>query len=195
MLDKTKHNMRCTAQTLMIILMATAYAFPANADHLETLHGVAVVEDMGTLAINGTRVSLWGMDMLAPDQQCWQNDEAWPCGEEALMALKHFAGGRIVECEMQTAPDKDGPALAKCYRWKRTRKIDIAEHMIAEGWALERGATSGGIYYWAEQSAQTNKEGAWSGRFQTAQDWRDGIQRFVGEDDPDQQPESDSPQE
>lgn len=149
-----------------------------------TLSGVAVVEDSGILAINGQRVSLWGLDMLAPDQQCWQGDEAWPCGEEALIALKHFAGGRSVECALQTTPDKEAPALAKCYRWKNSHKIDIAEHLIKEGWALERGATSGGVYFQAEQAAQANKRGAWSGRFQTAQDWKDGVLRYVGEEDP-----------
>ena len=47
---------------------------------------------------------------------------------------------------------------------------------------MERGETTGGIYYQLEQAAQENKRGIWSSKFQTAQDWRDGIQRYVGEE-------------
>lgn len=186
MLDKTKNNIRCTAQTLMFALFALCYPTLAHSEHLDTLSGLAVVEDNGILAINGRRIALWGIDMLAPDQQCWQGEEAWPCGEEAMIALKHFLAGRSVECEIQTAADKDTPPLAKCYRFRNSSKTDIAEHLVRQGWALERGATSGGTYYEAEQSAQTNKRGAWAGRFQTAQDWKDGIQKFVGEEDAEQ---------
>lgn len=192
MFDKTKNNMRCTAQILVCVFIALSPISSARADHLQTVSGVAVVEASGTLAINGQRYTLWGIDMLAPDQQCWQGDTAWLCGEEALIALKHFAGGRTVYCEPQTAADKDGPPLAKCYRYKSTSKIDIAERMIRAGWALERGETSGGIYFQAEQEAQANKRGAWSGRFQTAQDWRDGVLRYVGESEAEQTP-SESP--
>lgn len=183
MFDRTKNNIRCTAQGAAIVLAIMAISPLCRAEHLGTIQGVAVVEDSETLAIDGQRLSLWGIDMLAPDQQCWQGDEAWPCGEEALIALKHLVSGRTVECELQTAADAESPALARCYRWKNSSKIDIAQYMINHGWALERGVTSGGIYYRDEQAAQTAKRGAWSGRFQTAQDWRDGVQRFVGEDD------------
>lgn len=146
------------------------------------LSGVAVVEDSGILRVNGQRVALWGIDMLTSDQKCWQGETSWCCGEEALMALKHYAGGRLVHCDIKAPADASSPALATCYRSKAGNKIDIAEYLVKQGWALERGVASGGLYYDVERTAQSHKRGAWAGRFQTAQDWKDGVQRFVGED-------------
>lgn len=159
-------------------LIPCAYANEANS-----VAGLAVIHDPTHLQINGQRLALWGIDALAPDQQCWQDGAAWGCGEEALMALKHYADGKNVRCDIQSAADKEGPAFAKCYRLRGSREQDIAEHMVRHGWALDRGVQSGGAYYNAEQEAQSKKTGAWQGRFQTAQDWKEGIQRFVGEED------------
>ncbi|MGE4350748.1 MAG: thermonuclease family protein [Bdellovibrionales bacterium] len=149
----------------------------------KTVDGVAVVEDTGLLRIDGQRIKLWGIELLSPDQQCWQDGTAWLCGEETLFALKHFVAGRLVHCAIEIPADEEGPAQAQCYRWKHGQRKDIAQHMIEEGWALEKGEASGGIYFDAEQEAQGAKRGAWSGRFQTPQDWQNGIPRFVGEGD------------
>lgn len=155
----------------------------AYANHLQPVTGIAVISDPMHLQINGQMIALWGIDTLAPDQQCWQDGAAWGCGEEALMALKHYADGKMVRCDIQSAADKEGPAFGKCFRLKGQKEQDIAEHLVKQGWALDRGVQSGGAYYAAEQDAQNRKRGAWQGRFQTAQDWKEGIQRFVGEED------------
>lgn len=142
------------------------------------------MQDNGVLSINGQNVALWGVDLLAPDQQCWQGDVSWGCGEDAMSALKHYVGNKTVECTIKQSAVDDAPALAQCFRFRGPKAQDIAEHLILKGWAIERVAVSGGKYYAAEQKAQTGKYGIWTSRFQTAQDWRDGIQRFVG-DEPD----------
>lgn len=168
----------------------------AWADHLPTCTGVAVVQDTSTLVINGEKIALWGIDALAPDQKCWQGETPWNCGEEASMALKHFAEGKLITCDVQHPADEDGPARAKCYRLKGEMKKDIVEYLIRRGWAMDRGETSGGAYFAVEQEAQADKRGVWGSRFQTAQDWKDGIQRFVGEDEMEQQaPDAALPQE
>ncbi len=144
--------------------------------------GIPFVQDNGILSINGQQIALWGVDLLAPDQQCWQGDIAWGCGEDAMSALKHYVGNKTVECQIKQSAVNDMPALAQCFRFRGPKAQDIAEHLILKGWAIERTDVSGGQYYAAEQKAQTGKYGIWSSRFQTAQDWRDGLQRFVGED-------------
>lgn len=155
---------------------------PANAQDELTLTGLPVVQDNGFLSINGQQIALWGVDLLAPDQQCWQGDVAWGCGEDAMSALKHYVGNKAVACQIKQSAVNDTPALAQCFRFKGSKAQDIAEHLILKGWAIERVAVSGGQYYAAEQKAQTGKYGIWTSRFQTAQDWQEGIQRFVGEE-------------
>lgn len=158
-------------------------AKPAAADP-NRLTGVPIVQQSGLMIVSGLRIALWGIDTLAPDQQCWQGDAAWPCGEQATTALRHYVDGRMVECQIQHHVE-GAPAVAKCFRMKERVKKDIAEHMVSHGWALDKGEVSGGAYYAAEEEAVKEKRGVWIGRFQTAQDWREGIQRFVGEPAPD----------
>jgi len=169
-------------------------ASPLHAGTNQSINGIAFVEDSMTLKINGQQISLWGIDTLAPDQQCWQDGTSWGCGEESLMSLKHFVDGRMVKCEIQQQADKEGPAAAKCARMKAQAQQDIGEYLVSHGWALDRGVASGGAYYASEQEAQSKKRGIWASRFQTAQDWKNGIQRFVGEEDqtaPEDKPASD----
>lgn len=153
----------------------------ALADHANRqVVGIPVVQEAGVLIINGEVIELWGLDNLASDQQCWQDETAWGCGEASILALRHFVEGRTVSCDVQHEADDDGPVSARCFRINGTKQHDVAAHLVQNGWALERGETTGGIYFQLEQAAQEQKRGVWSGRFQTAQDWRDGVQRYVG---------------
>ena len=56
-------------------------ATTATAQEAEVVTGVPFVQDNGVLSINGRQIGLWGVDLLAPDQQCWQGDASWCCGE------------------------------------------------------------------------------------------------------------------
>lgn len=179
-----KSEIKRLAQCAVLAAMPFLFFTPAQANQPQKIAGVPVVQETGKLIIKGQPIALWGIDSLAPDQQCWQGETSWCCGEHALMALRHYVEGRSVECEIQHQADDQGPAIAKCYRVKGPNRFDIARNLIANGWALERGETTGGAYFADEQAAQDNKRGVWSGRFQTAQDWKDGVQKFVGEESP-----------
>jgi len=168
---------------LLAFLWLAAAIVPVRAQDGQTLVGVPLVENDGVLSINGQKIALWGVDFLAPDQQCWQGDMAWACGEQAITALKHYLENKTVECVVKQSAVDDAPLLALCSRFKGPKRQDIAEHMILKGWAMERASTSGGYYFEAEAFAQKGRYGIWSSRFQTAQDWRGGVQRFVGEDE------------
>lgn len=149
----------------------------------EKLSGVPIVEESGLLILNGQKVSLWGIDTLAPDQKCWQGETSWDCGAQATIALRHFVEERMVECEIVQKPE-NAPFVARCYRYKGPHKIDVAGHLVARGWAIDKGEVSAGAYAAAEETAQVEKRGIWDSRFQTPQDWREGVQRFVGEGTP-----------
>lgn len=149
------------------------------------LSGVPVVQESGCLTLNGKTIELWGIDRLAPDQQCWQGDVAWFCGEQSTIALRHFVEGRILNCEVQQIPD-NGPLLARCYRQKGKERKDISGILVSHGWAMDKGETSGGAYFAAEEEAKKDKRGIWGSRFQSAEDWKEGVQRYLN--DPDHEP-------
>jgi len=154
---------------------------------MEKICGIPVVQGANTLVINGKKVTLWGLEALAPDQQCWQGGMAWGCGENASTALKHYVDGQMVECVPQIVPTDKSPIIAKCYRFKGQDRHprDIASHMIQHGWGMDRTENSGGAYAEEVKEAQENKVGIWSSRFQTANDWKEGVQKFVGEESED----------
>ncbi|MDD2324951.1 MAG: hypothetical protein PHW63_02920 [Alphaproteobacteria bacterium] len=167
---------------LGLLLLPLLAGLAGAANPVKTITGLSVVQDTGEMVIDGQKIILWGIDTLAPDQQCWQGDMAWGCGESSIIALRHFVEGRSVTCEIQHYADEESNvAVAKCFRPKGSGRQDIAARMVEQGWATERGSTSGGAYYEEEQEAQEFKRGVWSGRFQSAQDWRDGVQRYFGD--------------
>jgi len=156
-------------------------------DSDEIISGVPVVESSNLLTLDGKKISLWGVSPLAPDQQCWQNGTAWDCGEQATLVLRHFVESRTIECHVREKQG-DNPIIAQCFRHGQTHgKRDIAKQLIQTGWALSGKANSllAPPYLEEENKAHAEKSGIWGSHFQTAEDWEQGVQRFVGEDDKD----------
>ncbi len=150
----------------------------------EIVTGVPIVHGSGLLVIDGDEIALWGLLALAPDQQCWENETAWNCGEQATSFLRHFLEDRRVECHARDNPDVE-PIVAQCFRLKDGRQQeDVAASLIENGWAIGADRTPDGPYAEIESLAREARRGIWSSRFQTAQDWIDGVQRFVDEQEP-----------
>lgn len=162
-------------------LLAAGLACPAPAAETKEISGVPIVQDASSLMLDGKRIYLWGIEPLANDQQCWMGERAWHCGEQASIALKHFAEGHRVRCVIKTYVASDA-LLAQCFRQGRGKETDIAAYMVSHGWALDRPALSGGLYEEAQDKAEDEENGAWTSRFQTPEDWQEGVQRFVGEE-------------
>ena len=146
----------------------------AYADDQTIVIGRPAIKDSGNLFMNGIHLRLWGVDTLAPDQQCWEGDMAWCCGEEATMALKHFIHGKKMKCTIIKAGDENNPPLAQCEKLRSFRKKDLSRFLVFHGFATANVQD----YKPAERKARKMKRGIWSSRFQSAADWRDGIQRF-----------------
>lgn len=146
----------------------------------ETLTGTAVVQESNLMIVGGRIVSLWGISALAPDQQCWQGDAAWGCGQQATFFLRHFLEGWPLSCEIREKPE-NAPALVTCSRQREETKEDVAAALVRLGWALADTKTEGAPYAEEEAKARTEKRGIWGSRFQTAEDWEEGVQRFIGE--------------
>jgi len=162
----------------LLSLIVVLGVMPAHAADSNELFGTPVVLDSGLMMLDGRQVSLWGIETLAEDQKCWQADRAWDCGEQATIVLKHFIEGQLVKCQTKDVLG-DGGIGAQCFRIRGDKTNDIARYMIMQGWAMDDEETSGGLYEQDEDVARQQRRGIWTSRFQTAEDWRDGIQEFV----------------
>jgi len=166
--------------SVLLLLSAIAFlAIPsARAEPPNEIFGTPVVQDQGFLMLQGRQIALWGIDTLAEDQQCWKEERAWRCGEQAASTLKHYAEGQLVTCEVKS--DLGGGRIsAQCFRDKSGKAHDIARYLVRQGWAMDQTETSGGFYKQEQEEARLRRRGIWTSRFQTAADWRDGVQRYV----------------
>ncbi len=162
----------------LIIFTAMIAVTQVRAGEAGELFGSPVVLDSGLIMLDGHQVALWGIETLADDQQCWQEDRAWDCGEQAATALKHFVQGQLVKCQVKGELGDSGIS-AQCFRVRGDKVSDIARYLVVHGWAMDEEGCSGGMYALDQERARRERRGIWTSRFQTAADWREGVQRFV----------------
>ena len=89
--------MRLPSATLVLILATSA----ASA---QSIVGRASVIDGDTLDIRGERVRILDIDAPESGQFCFKKTEnldvgAWPCGQQAALALSDWIGQQTVTCE------------------------------------------------------------------------------------------------
>lgn len=173
-MHKKSNQLNRTFLTLGFLGLFALYPIHAYAQNEDRIIGIPVVQDSGTLLINGKKIKLWGIKTLAADQQCWQGDLPWCCGEGATSALKHFIQGKAVKCDLKTQ-NEDGSISAQCTRRKGLLKKDLAQHLVKRGLAVSDNE----IYSAPESRAKKHNRGIWSGHFQSAQDWKDGVLRYI----------------
>jgi endonuclease YncB( thermonuclease family) len=159
--------------TLVFAILLGLPITAAGADNATQFSGVPAVLPSGTLMIEGHEVTLWGIDPLARDQKCWQGNVAWDCGEQALTALRHYITGHAVRCEVKSG------SSAQCFRKQSGKEDDIAGWLTSQGWARDKQGVSDGLYADAEEDARASRRGIWTSRFQTAEDWKNGIPHYV----------------
>lgn len=121
------------------------------------------VSDGDTIDIAGQRIRLPGIDAPEWNQTCKTADGAtWGCGAAAAKRMRELTRGRKLICRPEWH-DRYGRLLAVC----RDGKIDIAEALVADGFAT---ATS--RYAGAEAQARQARRGLWQGQFDAPADWR-----------------------
>jgi endonuclease YncB( thermonuclease family) len=162
--------------TVLAFLLGFSGATLAAQD--DQLTGTPAVLPSGLIMIEGKDVALWGIDPLAIDQQCWHEERAWNCGEEALTVLRHFLTGSSARCLIK----KDlgaGRYSAQCFRVKGGKEFDIARYLVGQGWARDHKEDTDGLYSVAQTDARLHRRGIWTSKFQTAEDWKNGVQQYV----------------
>jgi endonuclease YncB( thermonuclease family) len=131
-----------------------------------SLVGPATVIDGDTVAIQGRRIRLLGIDAPEARQTCGGSAEPWPCGRRAARALAARVARQPVACRWREQ-DRWGRPLAAC----RVGRTDLSAWMVGNGWALafRRYSTA---YVDAEAKAQAARRGVWRGTFVAPWDHR-----------------------
>lgn len=129
--------------------------------------GTAEVIDGDTIAINNTRVRLYGIDAPEAAQKCEnKNGEKYFCGRDATIALNSLIGENQVSCAKRDM-DQYGRTVATC----EVAQKDIGYHMVRNGQAVAYT-----YYSWRYIPAQIEaflyEKGIWEGDFMNPYDWR-----------------------
>jgi endonuclease YncB( thermonuclease family) len=125
--------------------------------------GPVKVIDGDSLRRNNTEIRLAGIDAPEYRQAC--KDETgtdWPCGREAMRALRQMIDGGDVACEIHDT-DRYERLVAVC----TAGDVELNERMVRKGWAVSFGG-----YASVETEARNAKRGIWRGTFERPQDWR-----------------------
>jgi len=151
--------------TILYGLLAAGWA-QAQADRIV---GRPDVADGDTLVFAQAEVDLIGIDAPELTQTCGGAGAPWNCGLEARWALINRIGRNWVTCVPRSQRAAGAPR-ARCYL-AGVGQLDIAEWLVAEGWALVEGE-GGERYLSQEAAAQTARKGLWRGAFVAPWDWR-----------------------
>lgn len=154
-----------------ILVFASALALSVEAARADVT-GRATALDGDTLELSGTRVTLYGVDAPEHDQTCQtRQGRPYDCGTVATRSLAVLVSGRTVVCESR-GRDATGETLGVC----RLGRVDVAEQMAVQGWALA-DPTTGAAYLAVEAAARANGDGMWKGQFLAPWEWRAQLGR------------------
>src|SRR5262249_29312070 len=146
-------------QKILIIVVVAVLCALAHAQAAE-ISGVPRILDGDTVAINGMRVRLEGIDAPETDQICLDaGHKRWTCGIESRDHLVSFIADQMIKC-VSSGVDRYGRALATC--WLGTKNLNAA--MVDEGWALAYVQYSK-AYISNQERARTRQVGLWQGAF------------------------------
>jgi endonuclease YncB( thermonuclease family) len=144
-----------------LFLLATALLTPPAS--------AATVSSAGSVTVDGTTYTLWGIESPEPAQTCFAG---WPAGQLAEQALAELTEGKTVTCE---ARDKDrmGRTVAVC----RADGVDLGEALVSQGMAWAKLGISHG-YVVQEAQAASRYVGLHSHRCEQPDIWRSRNSQF-----------------
>ncbi|TCM57345.1 endonuclease YncB(thermonuclease family) [Rhizobium sp. PP-F2F-G48] len=159
---KTRSLVRDGLLTALFLGLVWLAADRIGGQGATTLSGAPRVVDGDTLAIEGNRIRLLGIDAPERAQTCERDGETWDCGQEARRHLARLIGRSPVDCKGR-ADDRYGRRLAVCV----TGRENINARMVADGFAVAFGD-----YTAEEADARTRQAGLWAGTFDRPREWR-----------------------
>ena len=111
---------------------------------------VTHVKDGDTICVgvNSVEVRLEGIDAPEKDEHCWRGASRWKCGPSATQTLRHITTNQTLTCQPKYC-DAKGRTVALCL----AGGVDVAESMVAAGWAVDWPYYSQGRYRKAQDAA------------------------------------------
>lgn len=89
-----------------------------------------VATTSGTIEASGYKISLEGIEALAPEETCNADGTRWPCGMAARTALRSWLRSRAIECNVPGQPPTELIAT-QC----KLGTTDVAGWIVSNGWA------------------------------------------------------------
>ena len=148
-----------------IVMLLAAVSLSAS----DQITGLVRVVDGDTLVMHERKIRLSGIDAPEARQNCLDENNQWfPCGHEATLALVRRNSGNQVSCVLNPQPDRYGRALGTC---SFSDNESMQSWLVRHGWAVAYRRYSL-QYVHDEEFARTTRAGIWRGRFIMPWDWR-----------------------
>jgi endonuclease YncB( thermonuclease family) len=149
---------------VLLVLVTIVYRYAGNND---IISGKAHVIDGDTVLIDSLSIRLIGIDAPERKQNCFKQNQTYPCGAMATRALKKMIGNTNITCH-GWQKDIYQRLLATCFSSNlKTDAPSLNQKMVRAGWAVSYDE-----YIHDEKAARTKKRGIWAGKFQLPLDWR-----------------------
>jgi endonuclease YncB( thermonuclease family) len=139
-------------QLWLAVVLFGPLSWPAGAE--EPVTGLASMRDAVTVAIDGARYRLEGIEPPAESAACG----AQPCLDAAMDELARFVSGHEVICTKARRLGH-GFFLSSC---RLADGEDAAEHLLRQGLA-ELGADASSAHRAAAEQAKAARRGVWAG--------------------------------
>lgn len=158
--------LRNAVTVVAFVILAALIVAKLDERTAQQLAGPFRVSDGDTLALDGGRYRLQGIDAPERMQTCIVHETLWRCGEAARTALRSLVAMGDVTCEGNQT-DKYGRLLVIC----RAGGHILNAEMVRQGMAIAYPGTD--VDYRREEAeARAARRGLWSGTFDRPQDWR-----------------------
>lgn len=148
--------------TFLMVGLLALVAFKMNRAPEVVQSGNFSIVDGDSLARDGERLRLLGIDAPEYRQQCRRDGASWACGRAARDTLAQLLPGGQAECRGRQR-DRFDRLLATC----SANGLDVNAEMVRRGMAVSFGA-----YQAEEAAARSAKAGLWAGSFERPQDFR-----------------------
>ncbi|HEX2884896.1 thermonuclease family protein [Vineibacter terrae] len=152
---------------LLVILVVCSVALSSALRAETILSGTAAGLDEDSIALQGQRVRLWGIDAPAVEQTCKRGGKPWTCGRDAARALSHLVTGKTVRCLVIVEDKLRRLIVGDCTLGGES----LSRWMVRNGWAVMNPRQTD-AYAKEQAEAKEANRGIWSSEFEMPWDWR-----------------------
>jgi endonuclease YncB( thermonuclease family) len=158
--------------TLRLFLGTAISTWLSSAACADSISGRASVVDGDSIEIHGERIHILDIDAPERAQFCFKKSEAieegaWPCGQQAALALSDWIGQQNVTCDVSKRVKQDGWS-GRCV----VAGQDAGEWLAENGWAVPDRNCKCDVVREAAHRARAAQIGIWTSAFTLPWEWR-----------------------